>query len=165
MILRVRIIRPYISFQNVNFKDCLLPLWDQYNNFDDHYHKRGRFISKFNLFLLLLFDCELSFYLHNLWPTPNILAPLIVLHSLLSIFYCSVIKRLDQYDDFYLAFQSVISNLMDILGNYECIFPCKNNKWKWFGRAYNICDLTISCLSHASSDLNTSWCYNSPSFQ
>jgi len=28
----------------------------------------------------------------------------------------TVIKRLDQYDEFYLAFKSVISDLMDILG-------------------------------------------------
>ena len=34
--------------------------------------------------------------------------------------YCSIIKRLDQYDEFYPAFQSLVSELKRLLSEYFC---------------------------------------------
>ena len=42
---------------------------------------------------------------------------LLIIYYLFTYSLFRVIKRLDQYDEFYLAFKSVISDLMEILGN------------------------------------------------
>ena len=39
--------------------------------------------------------------------------------TVLLLLFCSVITRLDHYDEFYLAFKSIISSLIEILGKYN----------------------------------------------